>query len=99
MRSWEADADIVTLLDLVQRTTGSSIKDLVNESIRTQAPAIIRKLLEARRASEAELVLLLEKFPGTAPIPQVASPEAKPGPGSTPPTIPKTQYRPKRPKR
>lgn len=99
MRSWEADPDIVTLLDLVQRSTGSSIKDLVNESIRTHAPAIIRRLLDARRASEAELVLLLEKFPGASPAPKAPSPEAKPVVAMDPTTNTKTQYRPKRPKR
>lgn len=94
MRSWEADADIVTLLDLVQRTTGTSLKDIVNESIRAQAPSIVRRLLAARKASEAELVLLLEKFPGAAPTPTAATPAAS---ASNASPAPKTRYRPRRP--
>ena len=61
MRSWEADEDIAALLELAQKTTGASLKDIVNAAVRIHAPMIIRRLLEERRQAETELISLLDR--------------------------------------
>lgn len=72
MRSWEADEEVARLLDLAVRTTGASLRDIVNEALRVHAPVIIRRLLEERDAAERELVALLEhreSAPARTPAP------------------------------
>lgn len=64
MRSWEADEDVARLLDLAVRTTGASIREIVNESVRVHAPVLIQRLLSERSRAERELVDFLgEHFP------------------------------------
>jgi len=66
MRSWEADEDVARLLDLAVRTTGASIREIVNESVRVHAPGLIRRLLSERNQAERELVDFLgENFPAS----------------------------------
>lgn len=65
MRSWEADEQVAELLDLAVRTTGASLRDIVNEALREHAPSIIRRLLQERSHAEAQLRDLLDRqFPG-----------------------------------
>jgi hypothetical protein len=59
MRSWEADEQVAELLDLAVRTTGASLREIVNEAIREHAPGIILRLLEERGVAEAKLRSLL----------------------------------------
>ncbi|MEY3277287.1 MAG: hypothetical protein RL153_2555 [Verrucomicrobiota bacterium] len=64
MRSWEADEQVAELLDLAVRTTGASLRDIVNEALREHAPSIIRRLLQERGIAEAKLRDLLDRqFP------------------------------------
>lgn len=84
MRSWEADEDIAALLELAQKTTGASLKDIVNAAVRIHAPLIIRRLLEERKQAETELISLLDRQfaaepkPSTAPAPATAPSVAGP---------------------
>lgn len=59
IRSWEADPDVAQLLDLTVATTGASLKRIVNEAIRTHAPAIIHRLAAERKCPRRELKVLL----------------------------------------
>jgi hypothetical protein len=59
IRSWEADPDVAKLLDLAVSTTGASLKEIVNESLRVHGPAIIKRLLEEREGPRRELESLL----------------------------------------
>lgn len=61
MRSWEADEQVAELLDLAVRTTGASLRDIVNEALREHAPGIIRRLLDERGHAEAQLRDLLDR--------------------------------------
>ena len=64
MRSWEADEDVAKLLDLALASTSASLKDIVNEALRTHGPRIVRRLLEERTSAEEALhAYLEEKFP------------------------------------
>jgi hypothetical protein len=112
MRSWEADEDIAALLELAQKTTGASLKDIVNAAVRIHAPMIIRRLLEERKQAESELISLLDrqfasdpKAPADpSPAGEESGPAADPG-GAKQITVPKgkapktaaTRYRPQRP--
>lgn len=60
MRSWEADEQVAELLDLAVRTTGASLRDIVNEAVRKHAPGIILRLLEERGETERKLRALLD---------------------------------------
>ena len=88
MRSWEADADIAALLELAQKTTGASLKDIVNAAERIHAPLIIRRLLEERKQAESELISLLDRQfaaepkPSPAPTPSPAQASKSTGPVS-----------------
>ena len=64
MRSWEADEDVAKLLDLALASTSASLKDIVNEALRTHGPRIVRRLLEERTSAEEALqAYLAEQFP------------------------------------
>ena len=73
MRSWEADEDIAALLELAQKTTGASLKDIVNAAVRIHAPLIIRRLLEERMQAETELISLLDRQFAAGPKPSTAT--------------------------
>jgi hypothetical protein len=65
IRSWEADPDVMQLLDLAVATTGASLKEIVNEALRIHGPAIVRRLLAAREVSRKQLEELLAKHSPT----------------------------------
>lgn len=84
MRSWEADEDIAALLELAQKTTGASLKDIVNAAVRIHAPMIIRRLLEERRQAESELISLLDRQFAAESRPVQPSPPATAGTAAVP---------------
>lgn len=62
IRSWEADPDVMQMLDLTVATTGASLKEIVNEALRAHGPAIIRRLLAEREVSRKQLEGLLAGY-------------------------------------
>lgn len=76
MRSWEADEQVAELLDLAVRTTGASLRDIVNEALREHAPGIIRRLLLERDRAEEKLRELLDRHYPSVPGDDRAASEA-----------------------